>query len=514
MSNATNAAFTPGPPLVLRAPSPLPLLSRRRPRSCSPTNPRAAFPPAPSRVSTTVSHAAHSVALHSDSVSVHHLRRRRLHLLVADVCLRVHTELPSDSCTSLNPALSNLSTLATALAQTATTNSTPNSSSNSNSNSNSNNSSYDVSTTHGNGEGAPIATQKEQHQQDRKNDGELRALLRSALWDLRSALRPFTPSDHLRAALERARSALLHTGAMPTWSTATEYALLSAEVSLLDELLTLRSCERALHACTHTLSPSVRQAVWTAAMRLFVDEHRVRGKSALTHATIELRDVAKNLEVWEAVYRANELLDVLTACEVEDARRRRRPAGKAMLIRPRVTDIPNFARVTERMLRGGQPSSGGLDWLIDYGVTDVVDLRGSDAGNSWAADRRRAAAAKGIRFWNVAIEDFGTPKMEQLLGFLELVQEVLNRNGVLFVHCKAGIGRTGTMVACWRVVGGMDVDEALGNEKLYTEGGGGLKQERFVRMLADAVRDGSLGDWEVERPMAIELGNGNGVADE
>ena len=41
----------------------------------------------------------------------------------------------------------------------------------------------------------------------------------------------------------------------------------------------------------------------------------------------------------------------------------------------------------------------------------------------------------------------------------------------MFVHCKAGIGRTGSMVSCWRVSRGMEVDDALALESLNCDFG-------------------------------------------
>lgn len=38
----------------------------------------------------------------------------------------------------------------------------------------------------------------------------------------------------------------------------------------------------------------------------------------------------------------------------------KRQAGRAMLLRPRVFDIPNFDRVNDTFFRGGQPMSKGF----------------------------------------------------------------------------------------------------------------------------------------------------------
>jgi protein tyrosine phosphatase (PTP) superfamily phosphohydrolase (DUF442 family) len=147
--------------------------------------------------------------------------------------------------------------------------------------------------------------------------------------------------------------------------------------------------------------------------------------------------------------------------------------GKQTAIRPEPSAIPNFQKINDTFLRGGQPDQDGVNWLFENGVNTVVDLRGDDRDNQWAPPRWNP-----MKTFEIDIADFGTPKFDAVEDFIQKVDDP--KNQPVFVHCKAGVGRTGLMTACWNVAHGMSSEEALSEERINSYHGS-LDQEEFVR---------------------------------
>ena len=133
-------------------------------------------------------------------------------------------------------------------------------------------------------------------------------------------------------------------------------------------------------------------------------------------------------------------------------------ASFAGSVPPRVEGIDNFRQVNERIYRGAQPDDQAWPALAKLGVKTVIDLR-REVEHSVASEKRLVEAA-GMKYVNFPMNGFDTPTPEQMSKVLALMEGP----DPVFVHCKQGRDRTGTVIATWRMA-----REQWPNEKALIE---------------------------------------------
>ncbi|HWT00137.1 MAG TPA: sulfur transferase domain-containing protein [Pyrinomonadaceae bacterium] len=113
---------------------------------------------------------------------------------------------------------------------------------------------------------------------------------------------------------------------------------------------------------------------------------------------------------------------------------------------PENADLPRFHRVSERLFRGGQPRPGGLRRLAELGINTIINLRGE--GRRTRSDEAEARSL-GLSYFNVPLPAWGRPDDVRVRRILEIISAP--ESGPVFVHCKDGVDRTGTIVALFRI---------------------------------------------------------------
>src|SRR4051812_16561999 len=112
---------------------------------------------------------------------------------------------------------------------------------------------------------------------------------------------------------------------------------------------------------------------------------------------------------------------------------------------PASEGILNFAKVNEVLYRGAQPDEAGIEHLSRLGVKTIINLRMAD--DSWKEEEAKAVS-HGILYTNVPFHGMGRPTDEQVKQVLGLIETLPSP---VFIHCRHGCDRTGTIVACYRI---------------------------------------------------------------
>jgi protein-tyrosine phosphatase len=113
---------------------------------------------------------------------------------------------------------------------------------------------------------------------------------------------------------------------------------------------------------------------------------------------------------------------------------------------PPLPGIKNLTKVDAKLWRGSAPTAEGYAALADNKVKVIVDLRAEDLEVD-----RAGIEALGMKLVRIPMRDGQAPTDNEVQKFLSVME---NANGRVYVHCGAGVGRTGTMAASYLVLTG------------------------------------------------------------
>ena len=111
----------------------------------------------------------------------------------------------------------------------------------------------------------------------------------------------------------------------------------------------------------------------------------------------------------------------------------------------------------------GELTRKSIDALLETGFDTFIDLTGPNETMPYTQalfDEARVHELD-VNYYRFPIGDFGLPAHEQMKSVLDRIDESIQAGHKIYLHCWAGIGRTGTTIGCYLVRHGKTGEEAL-----------------------------------------------------
>ncbi|HWS20375.1 MAG TPA: dual specificity protein phosphatase family protein [Nitrososphaera sp.] len=132
-----------------------------------------------------------------------------------------------------------------------------------------------------------------------------------------------------------------------------------------------------------------------------------------------------------------------------------------------ISDRPtNFSWVKEGKLAGsGLPvTKEEFKWVVDKGIKSIVTVREVPLPSEWFD-------GGDIDYLHLMVEDYGAPTLEVLDEVVNYIYNKIRSGKPVLVHCAAGKGRTGAVLAAYMIkIENVTAEQAIEKIRLMRPG--------------------------------------------
>jgi atypical dual specificity phosphatase len=150
----------------------------------------------------------------------------------------------------------------------------------------------------------------------------------------------------------------------------------------------------------------------------------------------------------------------------------------------------NFSWVIKGKLAGsGMPVTySQFVWVVTHGIKTIVTVREVPLPSKWFT----ADNINSVDYFHLRVEDYGAPSIEEMDNTVDFIQRQIANEEPVMVHCAAGRGRTGTILAAYLLKEeNLTSDQAI--KKIRKIRPGSIqsdRQEMVISMYEKYLKDG------------------------
>jgi len=147
-----------------------------------------------------------------------------------------------------------------------------------------------------------------------------------------------------------------------------------------------------------------------------------------------------------------------------------KPGNLWRKVHGKITKKPtNFSwLIGDKLAGSGIPTSfDEFDWLLNQGIKSIVTMTEQALPGDWVQN---------INYLHVPTPDLTAPDMDRIDLAVDFIHEKIKNDQAVMVHCAAGMGRAGTILACYFIkYKKFSADDAI--KKIRDERPGSIQSE-------------------------------------